>query len=66
MSTTGVPSVNGFAHPDDPYQVFLSPRHLDKLKSSGLTPETIMAAKTSKTRAVVLAHTLGNPFRADL
>lgn len=28
-------------------------------------PEQIMAAKTSKTRAVVLAHTLGNPFRAD-
>lgn len=27
--------------------------------------ESIKAAKTSKTRAVVLAHTLGNPFRAD-
>lgn len=30
------------------------------------TPELIMAAKTSKTRAVVLAHTLGNPYRADI
>ena len=29
-------------------------------------PEAIMSAKTSKTRAVVLAHTLGNPYRADL
>lgn len=30
------------------------------------TPELVMAAKTSKTRAVVLAHTLGNPYRADI
>lgn len=29
-------------------------------------PEKIMAAKTSKTRAVILAHSLGNPYRADL
>ncbi len=29
-------------------------------------PEKIMAAKTSKTKAVVLAHSLGNPFRADI
>lgn len=29
-------------------------------------PEKIMEAKTSKTRAVVLAHSLGNPYRADL
>jgi CDP-6-deoxy-D-xylo-4-hexulose-3-dehydrase len=29
-------------------------------------PETIMAARTPKTRAVVLAHTLGNPYRADI
>lgn len=29
-------------------------------------PEKIIAAKTSKTRAVVLAHSLGNPYRADL
>lgn len=29
-------------------------------------PDAVMAARTSKTRAVVLAHTLGNPFRADL
>ena len=27
--------------------------------------EAIQAAKTSKTKAVVLAHTLGNPYRAD-
>lgn len=30
------------------------------------TPEKIMAAKTNRTRAVVLAHTLGNPYRADI
>lgn len=29
-------------------------------------PEKIMAAKTSKTRAVILAHSLGNPYRADI
>lgn len=29
-------------------------------------PDAIKAAKSSKTRAVVLAHTLGNPYRADL
>lgn len=29
-------------------------------------PEKIMAAKTPKTRAVVLAHSLGNPYRADI
>lgn len=29
-------------------------------------PEKIMAARTSKTRAVVLAHSLGNPYRADI
>lgn len=29
-------------------------------------PETVMAARTAKTRAVVLAHTLGNPYRADV
>lgn len=29
-------------------------------------PEKIMAAKTSKTKAVVLAHSLGNPYRADI
>lgn len=29
-------------------------------------PEAIMAAKTEKTRAVVLAHALGNPFRSDI
>lgn len=29
-------------------------------------PETIMAARTEKTRAVVLAHTLGNPYRSDI
>lgn len=30
------------------------------------TPEAVMAARTSKTRAVVLAHTLGNPYRSDV
>src|SRR3989338_2965924 len=29
-------------------------------------PEKIMAAKTPRTRAVVLAHSLGNPYRADI
>lgn len=29
-------------------------------------PKLIMEAKTPKTRAVVLAHTLGNPYRADI
>jgi CDP-6-deoxy-D-xylo-4-hexulose-3-dehydrase len=29
-------------------------------------PEAVMAARTSKTRAVVLAHTLGNPYRSDI
>ncbi len=28
-------------------------------------PEKIMQARTRKTRAIILAHTLGNPFRAD-
>jgi len=37
-----------------------------EMKTLNATLETIQAAKTSKTRAVVLAHTLGNPFRADL
>lgn len=30
------------------------------------TLELLQAAKTPRTRAVVLAHTLGNPYRADL
>ncbi len=30
------------------------------------TLDLIKAARTNKTRAVVLAHTLGNPYRADL
>lgn len=36
------------------------------LKTLNATFESIQAAKTSKTRAVVLAHSLGNPYRADL
>lgn len=36
------------------------------LQTINALPEKIMDAKTSKTKAVVLAHTLGNPFRADL
>lgn len=30
------------------------------------TPEAVMAARTPKTKAVVLAHTLGNPYRSDI
>jgi CDP-4-dehydro-6-deoxyglucose reductase, E1 len=29
-------------------------------------PEDVMAARTPKTRAVVLAHALGNPYRSDV
>lgn len=36
------------------------------LKTLNALPDMIKAAKTSKTRAVVLAHTLGNPFRSDI
>ncbi len=35
------------------------------LKTLNALPEKIAEAKTSKTRAVIIAHTLGNPFRAD-
>jgi CDP-6-deoxy-D-xylo-4-hexulose-3-dehydrase len=30
------------------------------------TPEAVMAARTPKTAAVMLAHTLGNPYRSDI
>jgi CDP-6-deoxy-D-xylo-4-hexulose-3-dehydrase len=30
------------------------------------TPEAVMAARTSKTRAVVIAHSLGNLYRSDV
>ncbi|NBX77099.1 MAG: lipopolysaccharide biosynthesis protein RfbH [Proteobacteria bacterium] len=36
------------------------------LQTLNALPEKIMEAKTAKTRAVVLAHTLGNPYRADV
>jgi CDP-4-dehydro-6-deoxyglucose reductase, E1 len=36
------------------------------LKTLNGLPEKIFEAKTSKTKAVILAHTLGNPFRSDL
>jgi len=36
------------------------------LKTINALPEKIMEARTPKTRAVVLAHTLGNPYRADI
>lgn len=36
------------------------------LNTLNALPEKIMQAKTSKTRAVVLAHTLGNPYRSDV
>ncbi len=29
-------------------------------------PETVMAARSPRTRAVILAHALGNPYRADV
>jgi CDP-6-deoxy-D-xylo-4-hexulose-3-dehydrase len=35
-------------------------------KTLNALPEKIFAAKTSKTKAVILAHTLGNPFRSDV
>lgn len=35
-------------------------------KTMNVTPESIMAARTSKTRAVIVAHTLGNVYRADI
>jgi CDP-6-deoxy-D-xylo-4-hexulose-3-dehydrase len=35
------------------------------LKTLNALPEKIAEAKTSRTRAVIIAHTLGNPFRAD-
>lgn len=36
------------------------------LNTINALPETVFAAVTPKTKAVVLAHTLGNPYRADL
>lgn len=36
------------------------------LRTLNALPEKIMEAKTTKTKAVVLAHTLGNPYRADI
>jgi CDP-4-dehydro-6-deoxyglucose reductase, E1 len=36
------------------------------LKTLNASVEKVMAAKTGKTKAVVLAHALGNPYRADL
>lgn len=38
---------------------------IDKTTLNAL-PEVVRQARTEKTRAVVLAHTLGNPFRSDL
>lgn len=35
------------------------------LSTYNATPEAVEAAITKKTRAIVLAHTLGNPFEAD-
>ncbi len=34
-------------------------------KTLNATPESIFKAKSKRTRAVILAHTLGNPYRAD-
>ena len=36
------------------------------LNTINALPESVFEAVTPKTRAVVLAHTLGNPYRADL
>lgn len=36
------------------------------LATLNVSPEAVMAACTPKTRAVVLAHTLGNPYRSDV
>lgn len=36
------------------------------LNTLNALPEKIMSAKTDKTRAVIIAHTLGNPYRADI
>ncbi len=36
------------------------------LHTLNVLPETVMAARSERTRAVVLAHTLGNPYRADV
>ena len=35
-------------------------------KTLNATPEELIAAVGPKTRAIVLAHTLGNPYRADI
>ena len=35
-------------------------------RTLNVLPETVMAAKTPRTRAVVMAHTLGNPYHADV
>lgn len=35
-------------------------------KTLNATPELVMQAKGPKTKAVILAHTLGNPFRSDV
>jgi CDP-6-deoxy-D-xylo-4-hexulose-3-dehydrase len=43
------------------------PRLVDvDLKTLNALPETVIEACTPKTRAIFLAHTLGNPFRADV
>lgn len=45
----------------------LTPVFIDvELETLNASFEHIRAAQTEKTRAVMLAHTLGNPFRADL
>lgn len=36
------------------------------LKTLNALPEKIFEARTAKTKAVIFAHTLGNPFRSDL
>ncbi len=36
------------------------------LETLNALPEAIFAAKSSRTKAVIIAHTLGNPFRSDI
>lgn len=36
------------------------------IKTLNALPEKIMEAKSPRTKAIILAHTLGNPYRADI
>lgn len=48
------------------FQNFWKPVFVDvDLETINALPEKVIEAVTPKTRAIVLAHTLGNPYRAD-